>query len=245
MLRAVKTAVSRMLPDRIHPRTLAHKRVLTRSGGKVIAGPFRGMTYVTSADDFVEGAMLMGTYEKELHPVIEAWLSAPGDVFIDVGAAQGYYSVGMARRAPHARHIGFEMDQERIRQLERTAAANSVKVELWGQCEPPRLVDALNAGKSPCLIMDVEGYEDVLLRGEVLEALKGTRMVIETHDYFVPGITEDVRRRLEPTHSVQLVEMGKRTAADLPFRFADRWTLEQVDEGRDGQTWLVANPRVN
>jgi hypothetical protein len=237
--------ISGLVPDSIHPRTLAYKRILSRAAGKVVAGPFKGMTYITSPDDFVEAAMLMGTYEKELHPTIEAWLANPGDVFIDVGAAQGYYSVGIARRALKARHIAFEMHQERIDQLERTAAANGVKVEPWGACDRKRLVEALNSGTSPHVIMDVEGYEDELLRDEVLPALVNTHLIIETHDCYVPGITQELIRRLEPTHTLESVELGERTAADLPFRFSDRWSVKHLNEGRvdDQQTWLIATPK--
>ena len=241
----LRRRIGSIVPEPLHPRTLAYKRILNHAAGKVVAGPFKGMTHLTAPDDFIEPAMLMGTYEKELQPAIEAWLADPGDLFIDVGAAQGYYSVGIARRVPAARHIAFEMHDERIEQLKRTALANGVEVELWGACTRERLVEALNCGARPHVIMDVEGYEQELLCGETLPALRKARLIIETHDYYVPGITAELTRLLGPTHDIDCVDLSERTAADLPFRFSDRWSVKHLNEGRidDKQSWLMATPK--
>ena len=53
---------------------------------------------------------LLGVYERELNPYIEQACALNFPLIVDVGAAEGYYAVGMALRNPSARVIAFEMD---------------------------------------------------------------------------------------------------------------------------------------
>jgi tRNA G46 methylase TrmB len=55
--------------------------------------------------------LLLGTYEKELSPYIQQTLSKC-DGSIVVGAAEGYYAVGLARKAPRTNVIAFEIDED-------------------------------------------------------------------------------------------------------------------------------------
>jgi hypothetical protein len=223
---------------------LARARIIRRSRGKVIAGPFAGQVYVTSPDDFIEPAMLMGSYEKELHPAIELLFTQPPKLFVHVGASQGYYAVGFARRARHARHIAFEFYAPRLVQLKRTAAANSVTLEYWGECSPPRLQEALSASDDVFVLVDVEGYEQELLDPVAVPLLKHARMIVETHDHVVPNITNELVRRFDASHVIDIVTLGPRTAADLPFLICDPWTVGQLDEGRGAlQKWLLLTPK--
>src|SRR3954451_18937011 len=70
-----------------------------RHGLQVAHGPFAGMEYLpgleASSGDLV--AKLLGTYERELHPVIEGWIAQPPAHMIDIGSAEGYYAVGLTR----------------------------------------------------------------------------------------------------------------------------------------------------
>lgn len=240
----LKSRVKGLLPQRLHPAEIARQRIVRHSNGNVIAGPFAGVVHLTHPEDFVEPSMLVGTYEKELHAVIERWLSKPAPVFIDVGAAQGYYSIGFGRRCPAARNIAFEMHEPRLAQLKRTAAANAMSVELRGQCTKHKLLEALALDDS-IMIMDVEGYENELLDAEVCAAMKNCRVIIETHDHLIPNVTNTLKGRLSRTHNIELIVFGERTKRDLPFVIVDRWTLAAIDEGRSDpdQKWLIAEPK--
>jgi hypothetical protein len=48
--------------------------------------------------------------------------------------------------------------------------------------------------------------------------LRKAAILVETHEFVHPGITEEIRRRFARTHIVQLVWQGVRTCADFPFR---------------------------
>jgi hypothetical protein len=242
----MKELIRPFMPKRLHPRNLAYNRIIRHSRGRVISGPFAGQIYLTDDTDFIEPAMLMGTYEKELYPSIELLLRSPPTLFIDVGAAQGYFAVGFARRAHHSRHIAFEFHEPRVAQLKRTAVANAVTIEWQGQCTPELLNSALQQADSTFVMCDVEGYESELIDPASSPLLRQAKMIIETHELVFGGnTTEQIIKRFESTHDINVVKMRRRTAEDLPFYIRDRWTVQQLDEGRlTAQNWLVMNPRT-
>lgn len=241
---ALKEAVKKALPPGLRPQELARQRILRYAQGKVVAGPFAGQIYTTSPDDFIEPAMFLGLYEREIYPFIEKVLASPPATFIDIGAAQGYYSVGFARRVPQARHVAFEMHAPRVEQLKRTAKANGVSVELYGECTTDQLQNVLQPAGDAFILIDVEGAENFLLDPVKVPLLKNARIIIETHDHLVPGTTAEMRKRFGATHDIETVESEPRTRGELPFLICDRWTLGQADEGRGvTQIWLVLTPR--
>jgi len=240
----VKDVIKAILPNSLHPHNLARARIIRRSRGKVIAGPFADQIYITCDEDFIEPSMLMGVYENELHPAIEEVLKKPPALFVNVGASQGYYAVGFARRAPQSRHVAFEIYEPRILQLNRTMAANSVAVELLGQCTPESLQGILKDSDDAFILVDVEGYEKELLDPVRVPGLRKTKMIVETHDHIVDGVTDELTRRFESSHRIKVVGLGRHTADDLPFLICDRWTIGQLNEGRpESQKWLIMDPQ--
>jgi precorrin-6B methylase 2 len=70
--------------------------------------------------------MLIGTFECDLAPVIEGIVSRGFARIVNVGAGEGYYAIGLARRISSAAVYAFEMDASVRFLLEGTAAANHV-----------------------------------------------------------------------------------------------------------------------
>jgi hypothetical protein len=242
-----KQAAKGILPNWLHPRQIARRRVLNYARGRVSCGPFKGQIYLSDPRDFVDPTILMGTYEQELHETIGKILLNPPDLFVDVGSAQGYYSIGFARLAPETRNIAFEISENAIAQLNRSAVANNVsgKIELRGACSPTALADALEGATRPLVLVDVDGYEDALLQPTAIPQLARASLIVETHDIAVPGITDELCRRFHSTHSIECIGSQPRTSADVPFWIKDRWIVQQLHEGRGGQQfWLIMEPRL-
>src|SRR6478672_6897407 len=62
-------------------------------------GPFKGMKY--PGVNSVGSALipkLLGSYERELHPLIDSICAGQYDQVVDIGCAEGYYAVGLAMR---------------------------------------------------------------------------------------------------------------------------------------------------
>ena len=70
--------------------------------GRVASGPFAGMRHGDIAVGSVLTVKLLGTYEKELWPIIDQIIATAYPLIIDIGAAEGYYAVGLAMRIPAA-----------------------------------------------------------------------------------------------------------------------------------------------
>src|SRR5277367_5483480 len=74
------------------------KRYLEKNGPVVRNGPFSGMIYPREAAlNRHSIPKLLGTYEMELHPVLDLVAKRHYDCVIDIGSAEGYYAVGLAR----------------------------------------------------------------------------------------------------------------------------------------------------
>src|ERR1700722_1559306 len=120
----LKDIVRPFIPPFLRPNRLAYNRILRRSRGQIVSGPFAGQIHLTDKSDFVVPAMLMGSYEKEIYPIIEEVLVSPPKVFIDIGAGQGFFVIGFEKCPPASRHICFELFEPVVKQLKRTAAPN-------------------------------------------------------------------------------------------------------------------------
>src|SRR6185312_11284308 len=73
---------------------------LAREGSVIYGGLFEGMKYLERPSQGMLLTRLLGVYEAELHPYFTAFVEEGLEVIIDVGCAEGYYAVGLARLAP-------------------------------------------------------------------------------------------------------------------------------------------------
>ena len=76
----------------------------------MIEGPFKGVRYIDTAQGSAYIPKLLGIYERELTPQIEDLISLQPVLIVDLGAAEGYYAVGLAMRLKSAQVIAFEME---------------------------------------------------------------------------------------------------------------------------------------
>ena len=139
-----------------------HARVCGRHGWQVMGGPFQGMIYGDTAVCSALLPKLAGSYEVELHPLLDSLRAADYDTVVDVGCAEGYYAVGFARKWVGIQVIAFDTDVQArelcAQKTEENGVAARVRVE--GACEGETLRDVVPRS---LLISDCEGYELVLL----------------------------------------------------------------------------------
>src|SRR5512132_561250 len=58
------------------------------TGNKVLSGPFRGMTFVARGTHGSLAPKLLGTYESELHGIVETIAATEYDTVANIGAAE-------------------------------------------------------------------------------------------------------------------------------------------------------------
>src|SRR5690348_12219164 len=126
------------------------RRFVAWHGLTVTGGPFAGLTY-PDAEPLSLVPKLLGVYESELHAAVEEAIRARPEVIVNVGAADGYYAVGLKRRCPGATVIAYEADAGQADLCRRVAAANQVDLEVRGAAGRGDL------GPASLIVMDCEG----------------------------------------------------------------------------------------
>lgn len=176
---------------------------------KVLRGPFKGLKY---ARGFAFGSVLipklLGTYEEELHEHVEALILRNPRTIIDVGAAEGFYAVGLAMRVPEAHVVAFEMNSGAQQACRDMAQFNGVdaQIEVRGACTRVAF-DALVAEHPTGLILcDCEGFEVPLFR-DAAKQLVGYDILVELHDMDVDGptISEQFQAMFQDTHDIKII----------------------------------------
>jgi hypothetical protein len=212
--------------------------VFARTGGQVVAGPFKGLKYVPTARGSSIGPKLLGTYELELRDVVEGVIARAYPLIINIGAGEGYYAIGLAQRMPETRFLCFDADPSNQEQIQTLARINGVarQVEIKGFCDDKALAQTI--GDSPpgrvLVICDIEGAEIEVLNPQAVPALKNADLLVEMHDIIRKGCSSALRTRFESTHDIEVIPTRKRKAADFPaaVQLDSRQQLECMDEGR-------------
>lgn len=229
---------------------LAIALVMRAAQERVVAGPFQGMNIpLSGVSKRLLPSYVLGSTELELRDLIERLIASNYSTIINVGAADGYYAVGFARRSPHSRVIAFEALPELQPIIERTARLNGVgnQIRILGLCDCDSLRAELAGAAGPVLIVvDIEGFETQLLELREVPELRFADILIETHDSFVPNCTETIAARFEQTHRIERFVAQPRTIADFPPNFLPslpkhfpQLAVDLMDERRMGlQQWL-------
>ena len=218
---------------------------IAQEGPRVMGGPFAGMVY-ESATEGSQIARLLGGYEAGLHPHLHAFVAEGLDCLIDVGCAEGYYAVGMARMMPELTVYAYDINEKARAACANLAARNNVsdRVIIGGEFKP----DGFEAyvGRRALVMVDAEGAELDILQPALSPALAGMNVIVETHDVFRPGTLATLMERFSPTHSITRVGQGQHPV-DLPPWLLDLPQLDQllaVWEWRLAETpWLVMRPK--
>ena len=235
MFGAFASVARKLIPARFRPIGYLENLVRERTDGRIWSGPFTGMRWTpegrarsqpgTSQSSPLHNARvhipkLLGTYERELNPYIEQACALNFPLIVDLGAAEGYYAVGMAFRNPQARVIAFEMQATERSALAEAARLNAVtdRLEIRGKCEPEDLECVLADIPRPFIICDAEGYEAMLIDPSAVPSLRRASILVELHEFIEKGISKKIRERFVTTHKITHIWQQERTPAEFPFK---------------------------
>ena len=216
----------------------------------VTGGPFAGMRYVREACGSALAPKLLGAYELEIQPWVHQAIRTRPPLVIDVGAAEGYYAVGLARAMASAHVLAYDIDpvaRHLCRAMARmNAVEDRVQVEAACTCEVLRSLDLRGA----LLIVDCEGYETELLDPVKVPGLAAVTILVELHDCYVRGVTDLVLSRFRATHTAEIVHAQIRDARafTMPPQLSGPERVLAVDEERRAgldrlpQRWALLVP---
>jgi hypothetical protein len=223
--------------------------VYAKTSGKVYQGPFNGMSVVNK---FMWGVgdtcgQLLGLYECELHPSVEKMLLTNPDLCINIGCAEGHYGLGMALRKPDMLTVLMDINPAAMPICQENAELNGItsNVEYTTKCGAEDLRNYLSKYDRPCMIMDIEGHEKVLLDLNVVPELSKCTILVETHDCFVPNITNILCERFSDTHTIEIISQGaKNPYIDILFELPDTDKMVLCCETRPQTSyWLFLVPK--
>jgi len=198
-----------------------------------------------------KAAMLLGTYEYEVLIEIER-AAINKEIFVDIGAADGYFAVGAVFSSLYTKSICFEISGDGRASIAMNALENNVldKVEILGEATTDSLLEILinNDPKKLFLLCDIEGGEFELFTPEILEALSESTILIEIHDFsdeFKKSFLKLKENALQHFHIREIMQESRNpnlSAVSSGLHDDDKWLL--MSEGRArAMTWLLLSPK--
>ena len=186
--------------------------VYQRTRGFVYQGPFQAMKILHkfSWGDGDCASKLLGLYECELFEDIERVINQPHDLILNIGCAEGYYGIGLAKRT-QTKTVVFDVNKTAVDIARENAAANGVNKILFStDCTIDNYRSFLASANNPFIFMDCEGAEEDILDLTVVPELAKTSVMVESHDCNRPGLTDKLVARFAETHNIKLIRQGNK-----------------------------------
>ena len=237
------------------PVRLYSSRLLKKEFGNNVAyGVFKGMKLGDNSwwGLFDPSPKILGTYEKHVLERLKAE-STNRRVFIDIGAADGFFGIGAIVSDLFEKAYCFEISQKGQKVIRENARLNNIseRIEVHGEANRETLLSILSLYKpSEVLILcDIEGAEYDFLNEELLKELKGVSVIIELHE-FLEGGREKAEALIAKASEEHHVEELKEIPIDLnEFEVLDSLSsntrLLAVSEGRpEAMRWITLSPKA-
>lgn len=223
--------------------------------GTVAYGPFKGLKL--SSDNWWCGidraAMLFGIYEQEILETLHS-LPLSHSIFINLGAADGYYAIGGLINNKFDFCYSYEQTQKGRECILSNAVINKVdeKLKIHGKAEPSFYKVLLKQGvdlSRSVVLSDIEGNEFALFDRETFIAFRGAVILMEIHDvYFDDGAEKLEKLKADASKYFHITKLVTR-ARDLSIfpeskgsTTTDRWLICSEGRGQPG-LWLRLDPK--
>ena len=207
-------------------------------------GPLTGLEFLRESAEGCHIAKLLGCYEQPLQPFIEQAINRKYSKILNIGCAEGYYAVGMAKRMPTTKVLAFDLNPKAQEVCKSLALQNGVsdRVLVGALFAPDDF--ARYANEKVLVLCDIEGAERELLDPIKAPALHSMDIIVESHECLTAGITQTLIDRFTNTHQITLIQDdGQRRLESPPQWFLNLAHLDQLLaawEWRSGATpWLV------
>ncbi len=194
---------------------------------------------------------IIGSYEAELHPVVETLIARKFDSIYDIGCAEGYYAIGFALRNPDAKIFAYDINDTARTLCRQMSELNQVAKNVMIEKEfSPETFKQIPQDTPTLIICDCEGYESVLFSEPTVAYLSNTTLLIETHDFLNPEISVRLEQLLTSSHSIQFIQSVDDILKAKYYTYKELEGLslarrrELVKEMRPAiMEWIVAVPK--
>jgi hypothetical protein len=227
------------LADSIQLRQVFLSKTLNETfNGVVKYGPFRGLKF---SDDSWWGAadrasMLLGLYEQEVLKSLQT-LPKTYRYFIDIGAADGYYGIGVLVGNLFEKSWCYEISSRGQNTIKRNADLNNVsdRVVIRGKADSEFEKEFSEEDASlSVLFVDIEGAEFELFNSALLEKFRNSVIFIELHDWAFPDGKERLDRLRSDAERYFQITALTTTSRDLSV-------FEELKDMSDTDRWLICS----
>jgi hypothetical protein len=215
----------------------------------VKSGPYKGLVIPDYEvwPDKNSIAKIFGIYESQ---VIEALISLPADIttIINIGAADGFHTIGLIRSGKFQRGICFELMSTARQMIRELSEINGVEnqIEVYGRAGDDFLQMIEVSDISTCVVLiDIEGGEISLLSKENLEKLSDCFILIEVHEFVFGRLErESLLKAIKIHHSVKVLKSATAPAyIDSISQLPENWSHLLISEGRpNSMEWWLCTP---
>jgi len=220
---------------------------LVQSGGlEVRSGPFAGMLVPRRVAEGCFVPKLLGCYEAELHPVIDYIQERRHAHVLNIGCAEGYYAIGLARLLPESQIWAYDTDQRAQEACAALATENGVRdrITLSGTFTHEDF-NSFPAGDT-MVLCDIEGAENDLLDPDLAPALARFDIQVELHHRFDTPRNQELINRFRETHEIREILPSVRDIEAYP-EIRDLEHLDQLlafwEFRRGPNPWLFMTAR--
>ncbi len=219
-------------------RNLLSTKVKNIHDSVIKYGPFQGFklsndAYWGAAD---HGTMILGIYEQEI--LNEITKENNKSVFVDLGAADGYYGIGVLINQHFKKSYCFEISEKGRATIRRNAELNGKlnEILILGTATSNFYDFIAPEDRNDCLILiDIEGAEFEILSDETFKNLPKAIFIIEIHEWY-----EDIESKLK-----RLIHNSSKThqVTEILMTSRDLSAFSELKDWHDNDRWLLCSER--
>jgi len=242
--------ISQQTTDQSKTRVLKHLRCLY--GETVEYGPFKGMKLGSKVwwSQYDVITKLLGVYEEHIVEQLGCFYSTSTVPFVDIGAADGYFAVGVAKLDWAEKVFAFEISPVARSILEGNAISNSCanKIDIQSEATLDNIADIIHTYPGVFVLVDIEGAEYDLFNHDLLKLLKHSTIIIELHPRKIKdGWLKQTKLLEEAAQFFKTEILVRESYSPNIFKelseFSDDDRLLALSEGRKASAqWLLLRP---
>ena len=167
----------------IYKITFFHFKFSLINNKTVIGGPFKGLRYCEAK--YASGPLLprlLGTYEAELHDTLYEFKNNKYEEIINVGAAEGYYTIGLSIFFPSTKIRAYEIDPIVFSYTNKMIKYNNKEnqIELINK-DALKDFQNIKLNQRLLIFVDCEGCEFEIFDKDITENFLSSDLIIEMH----------------------------------------------------------------
>jgi hypothetical protein len=231
-------------------RDLIGKKVFLNYSGTVSFGEFQGLKLNGKSkwSGFKDtGSKILGLYEQQ---VISWIVNQPKkfDLFVDVGAADGFYAIALLKSSKTERAITFEISADDRTICQDMSKLNSVfnKISIEGEAKRIDLMKLLRTSSNALVLVDIEGEEFDLINLDLLETARTHSMIIEIHAMSKSENFQEFYKICQIFHHCEILTSSERSFPldEFTSGLTDNERALLLSEGRPfSMHWFALTPR--